>query len=186
VTKNYAVRLKCPHGDADELLILRNRIETLEQVQSTAWHFECQVHGVQQEIPIEVREINGALSPKAQPTRIAAARMLKASRRSKRIPLRVPVLVYGRTKRVGAFQEETSTSIVNAHGGLVPLAAPVKIGESLLVVNMATQKEQECRVASIEPLEGPKKKVGLAFLRSAPNFWGLHFPPVPQGHGYIG
>jgi hypothetical protein len=119
VTKNYAVRLKCPHGDADELLILRNRIETLEQVQSTAWHFECQVHGVQQEIPIEVREINGALSPKAQPTRIAAARMLKASRRSKRIPLRVPVLVYGRTKRVGAFHEDTFTSIVNAHGGLI-------------------------------------------------------------------
>jgi hypothetical protein len=119
MTKNYAVRLKCPHGDADESLILRNRNETVEQVQTTTWHFECPVHGVQQEIPVEVREINSVFSPKVRPMRIASARMLKAQRRTKRIPLRVPVLVYGRTKRVGAFHEDTFTSIVNAHGGLI-------------------------------------------------------------------
>jgi hypothetical protein len=182
VTKNYAVRVKCPHGDADESLILRNRSETLEQVLTTAWHFECPVHGVQQELPVEAREVGFVPSPKAQPRPITSAKTLTTRRRSKRIPLRLPVLVYGRTKRVGAFHEDTFTNIVNAHGGLIALAAPVKIGESLLVVNVATQKEQECRVASIEPLAGSRKKVGLAFLRSAPNFWGLYFPPIQEGH----
>lgn len=90
------------------------------------------------------------------------------------------VQVYGQTGAVGSFREETATRVVNAHGGSVTLTAPVKVGETLLVVNLATRKEQECRVASIEPLEGLKKNVGVAFAQSAPNFWGVDFPRPKQ------
>ena len=173
--KNYAVTFKCPHGDADELLILRNREETLEQILNAAWHFECPVHGVQREIPVGAREIGTALSPEAQPKRVTA-RMPKASRRSKRVSFRVPVVVYGQNRSAGAFREETSTNLVSAHGGLVALTARVGVGETVLVVNKATQQEQECRVTYVHSLEGRKKKVGIALLRSAPNFWGLNFP----------
>ena len=175
MARNYAVTLKCPHGDADDLLILRNREETLDQILIAMWHFECPVHGVQREIPVGVREIGTALGPEAQPKRMTA-RMPKASRRSKRVSIRVPVVVYGQNRNWGAFREETSTNLVSAHGGLVDLAARVGVGETVLIVNKTTQEEQECQVTYVHSLEGPKKKVGLALLRSSPNFWGLNFP----------
>jgi len=176
VAKNYAVTFKCPHGDADELLILRNRAETLEQILNDTWHFECPVHGIQRERPVGATEVGAALSPGAQPKRVTAARMPKAPRRSKRMSFRVPVVVYGQNRSVGAFHEETFTNLVSAHGGLVALTARVGVGETVLVVNKATQEEQECRVTYVGSLGGSKKKVGLALLRSAPNFWGLNFP----------
>ena len=178
MTKNYMLRFKCSQGDSDEILILRNREETLEQVQNMAWHFECPVHGVQLEIPIETKEMVTPLSPEARLVRTVAANMLKARRRSKRLQLRIPVAVYGRNRRMGTFREETVTELVNAHGGLVALTTRVGPGETFLVVNKATQEEQQCRVVYVEPQEGLKKKVGFALLLSAPNFWKANFPPT--------
>jgi hypothetical protein len=178
MAKNYMLRFKCPHGDADEQLILRNREETLEQVQNMAWHFECPVHGVQQEIPIETKEIVTPLSPEARLVRMVAANMLKPRRRSKRLQLRIPVAVCGRNSRMGTFREETETHQVNSHGGLVTLAARVGLGETFLVVNKATEEEQQCRVVYVGALEGTKKKVGFSLLLSAPNFWRINFPLV--------
>jgi len=178
VTKNYMLRFKCSQGDTDEILILRNREETLEQVQNMAWHFDCPVHGVQLQIPVETKEMATPLSPEARLVRTVAANTLKPRRRSKRLQLRIPVAIYGRNRRMGTFREETVTELVNAHGGLVALNTRVGPGETFLVVNKATQEEQQCRVVYVEPLEGLKKKVGFALLLSAPNFWRANFPPT--------
>jgi len=173
------LRLRCAQGDADEILILRNREETLEQIQNSSWHFECSVHGVQQEIPIETKEMNAPVSLEVQPTiRITSGKALKARRRSKRIHLRIPVAVYGQNRAAGTFREETATDIVNANGGVVALSSRVALGEIFLVVNRATQEEQQCRVAYVGPQEGEKKKIGFALLRSAPHFWRVDFPPT--------
>jgi hypothetical protein len=179
VTKNYRLKLKCSQGDADQILILWNREESLQQIQNTAWHFECPVHGVQREIPVEAKEITTFLSPQVTPIRkMTAAKNYKARRRSKRIHLRIPVAVYGHNRKIGAFREETETDIVNANGGLVVLAARVGMGETFLVVNKATQEEQQCRVVYVAPFEGPKKKVGFELLGAAPYFWRVDFPPT--------
>jgi hypothetical protein len=179
MAKNYMLRLKCPQGDGDQLLNLRNRGESLAQICNTAWHFECPVHGVQHEIPVEVKETTTPLCSEAQPIRaMTAPKMFKARRRSKRLHLRVPVAVYGRNNNTGAFREETATDLVSAHGGLVALGTRVGLGETFLVVNKATQEEQQCRVVYIGPMEGPKKKVGFALLWSAPHFWRVDFPPT--------
>ena len=173
------LRFKCPEGDADEKLILRNREETLEQIQNMAWHFECPVHGVQREIPVETKEITTPLNPESQPIkRMTGPKRFEARRRSKRLHLRIPVAVYGQNRKTGVFREETATDVVNANGGLVSLAARVGLGETFLVVNKATQEEQQCRVVYVGPLEGQKKKVGFALLRSVPSFWRVDFPPI--------
>jgi hypothetical protein len=181
VAKTYAAKFQCSYGDAGQVVILRNRDETLEQIQRTARHFECPVHGVQLGVPVEAKEITEALTPESKPVPAITASFLKDHRRSKRIPLRIRVLVYGRAGNSSSFREETSTRIVTAHGGLLALTAPVEVGETLLVVNLATRKEEECRVASVKPQDEVNKvnnvnNVGLAFLRSAPSFWGLDFP----------
>jgi len=179
VAKTYAARFRCPYGDADKVLILRNRNETIEQIQLVARHFDCPVHGVQLELPIETKELMDSPSPETNPTRVITTSAHKNQRRSKRIPLQIRVVVSGRVGKSALFQEETSTQIVTSHGGSLALTAPVKVGETLLVVNLATRKEEKCRVASVKPLDGVSD-VGLAFLRSAPGFWGLDFPTLRQ------
>ena len=56
VGKNYAVRLRCPYRDEDSWVVLQNRTETLDEVLRTPWDFECSLHGVQREIPLEATE----------------------------------------------------------------------------------------------------------------------------------
>ncbi len=100
-------------------------------------------------------------------------------RRSKRLSLCVAVRVYGRTRK-NAFHEETYTLSVNANGALIVLAARVELGQTILLVNKATQEEQECRVVHVGPTADGKTKVGLAFKHTAPNFWHINFPPITQ------
>ena len=179
MAKTYVARFQCPYGDADKILILRNRNETIEQIQLMARHFDCPVHGVQLEHPVEAKEIMDTLSPETNRMRAVTGSAQKDQRRSKRIALQIRVLVHGRVGKSALFHEETSTQMVTSHGGSLALTAPVRVGETLRVVNLATRKEEKCRVASVKPLDGVSK-VGLAFLRLAPSFWGLDFPPLRQ------
>ncbi len=175
VTKNYAIRLKCPHGNEDRWVNLWNREETLEQILKTPY-------GVQREIPLDARETRSLTNP--QPQEIPPRKLggLKSrQRRSKRLPLCLPVLVYGRAMDKRFFKEETSTLSVNAHGGLIALRGRVRIGEAISLVNKATQEEQECLVSFVGPGEAGKVRVGIAFKYSALNFWRIRFPGCPIG-----
>ncbi len=181
VTKDYAVRLKCPYGDEDRWVNLRNREETLEQVLRTPWDFECPVHGVQREIPLDASETGSSASQRPQRMGLPKPGGLKMGhRRSKRLPLCLPVLVYGRARDRSFFKEEASTLLVNAHGGLIALKGRVGLGEAIFLVNNATQEEQECLVAYVGPGEAGKAKVGIAFKHSAPNFWRIDFPSAAR------
>lgn len=174
--KDYAIRLKCPHGDEDHWVVLQSREETLPQILSTPWDFECSLHGVQREIPIEASEGEwlAASRPRPRPERPSAGQMTQ--RLGKRLPLRVPVLVYGSAAEDHAFQEECSTLLVNAGGGLIALITGVELGERLHVVNKATREEEMCRVAYVGSMVGGKARVGIAFERPAPSFWKTHQP----------
>ena len=86
-----------------------------------------------------------------------------------------------------AFQEETHTLVVNAHGSLIVLANPVNEGQDLIITNQRAGNMQKCRVAFVGPFHGSKSQVGLAFERPAPGLWQVHFPfqdelrPAPDG-----
>ncbi len=170
--KDYAVRLKCPYGDEDRWVLLEDREESLQQVLTTPCDFECSVHGVQREIPMEANEDRlpgrgGAL--RRMPTPHGGEAI--ARRLSKRLSLHVPVLVYGSSEDEGTFHEEASTLLVNAGGGLLALTAKVELGEIIHLVNKTTREEEECRVAYLGPEMEGKLRVGVGFLRPSPNFW---------------
>ena len=101
-----------------------------------------------------------------------------ARRRSKRLALSVPVIVYGQLRDKSTLREKTRTLWVSVHGGMLALAAPVQRGQTILLVNEATQEEQECQVVYVGSRERGKAEVGIAFTRLAPNFWQVSFPPV--------
>ena len=103
-------------------------------------------------------------------------------RRCKRLPLNIPVRVYGRTPDNRPFRDITVTKAVNIHGGLLPLSPKVKRGQTILLVNGYTGEERECRVVYVRSIRGSKtKKVGIAFTDGqveAGDFWYVFTPLV--------
>ena len=189
MSKNYAVRLRCPYGDDESWVILDNRSESLEQILLTPWDFECELHGAQRELPIEGTEKDSTTGDEPRPKPPAPESRRRASERQ---PLHVPVLVRGWREAPGAFhedastiivnsgdapvslaafREDTSTIVVNSAGALVSLAAKVQAGDLVFLVNKISREEQEVRVAYVAPEFEGKHSVGLAFDSDFPNFW---------------
>lgn len=99
-------------------------------------------------------------------------------RRCKRLPLNIPVRVYGRTPKNRPFCDITVTKAVSVHGGLVPLASSVKRGQTIVLVNSFTGEERECRVVYVGPKAGGKKRVAVEFADDRGDFWHVYTPLV--------
>jgi hypothetical protein len=170
-SKTFSLHVRCPYGDHEDW-ITQQRAESLEQLLASACTFECPTHGVQMEYPLEGVE--------AQPSPIASQKRSplfspgaakKPRRSSDRKAFSVPVVVYGWSKTLGSFHEDTTTILFNASGTLVRLVTPIDIGESLFLVSKLTREEQEVRVVFKQPHIQSGYEVGLAFHKPAPNFW---------------
>ena len=95
-------------------------------------------------------------------------------RRSLRISVRVPLIIcYG-----GRLNEPTRTLCLNRHGVLVPLAAGLEIGQSVLVQNPENWAERHARVISFGRHYAGRTEVGLEFTSPAPDFWLMETAPL--------
>jgi hypothetical protein len=92
-------------------------------------------------------------------------------RRDKRVPLNVPVFVYGRGARNEPFHEETNSLVVNSHGALLILSSKVNFGQELWLMNPLTRHEQACRVVRFGKKTRKRAEVAIAFTEPAPAFW---------------
>ena len=104
-------------------------------------------------------------------------------RRSMRVLLSVPISVNGKTVQNQDFSEETRTLVVNAHGALISLAAPVVANQTIFVSNNATEETEECRIVYLGNTQAGKAQMGVEFLSPSPTFWQIDFPPedwVPE------
>ncbi len=98
-------------------------------------------------------------------------------RRSMRVLLSVPINVSGNTKTDEAFDEETRTLVVNAHGALISLAAKVIAGQEVTLSNKSTQSKIGCRVVYVGNPTSGKMQMGVEFVKPCPSFWQIDFPP---------
>lgn len=98
-------------------------------------------------------------------------------RRSERVILQVPVVVRATGPGGDKLEEETQTSVVNAHGGLLKLHMEIKAGQPILLINARTKEEQSCRVVRVETSLGGQSAVAFEFDKPAPHFWPITFPP---------
>jgi hypothetical protein len=176
--RNFAIRLRCPHGDADSWVTVSDREESVEQILQQTWEFKCREHGPQQGIPKEVMEVapldDLRPSPKT-PTSFAvpfpSAPAKKVLRSSERIPMRVPVVIYGFAGKDGAFHEDTETVLVNASGALVTLKAKLALGDTVFLIHKSSRQEQEVRVVYLDRYSDRETRVGLAFKQPISDFW---------------
>lgn len=98
-------------------------------------------------------------------------------RRSMRVLLSVPILVNGKNTKNEDFNEATRTLVVNAHGALISLAAPVAAGQKITVSNKATQKSIECKIVYLGASQAGKVQMGIEFEKACSSFWQIDFPP---------
>jgi hypothetical protein len=98
-------------------------------------------------------------------------------RRSERVLIDVPVVIRGETADHRAFEEETFTVTVSAHGALVMMATQVTLGQTLLLLNPKNWDEREGRVAYRSPDHAGLSQVALEFTLSASDFWPISSPP---------
>jgi len=98
-------------------------------------------------------------------------------RRSQRVLLRMPILVIARGPDKHHVSENTFTAVVNAHGALIYLSLKVEVGQKILIRNPESMEEQFVRVIHVTPVPDGRIEVGVEFLRAAPKFWRISFPP---------
>ncbi len=113
-----------------------------------------------------------------------ASSRVASRRRSLRLPLQIPVYVYGRTPTNRPFRDVTSTLAISAHGALLSLNASLRPGQSVLLVHSITQEQRECRVVHVRPTRRGKRRVAIEFLGHQGDFWKVYSPVVDlEGRG---
>ena len=116
----------------------------------------------------EIREFSGVKEmPKRQTNQVA----FSVPRRSQRVLLDLPVVIRGEAGDKRAFQEETFTLTLSAHGARVFLANRVTLGQRVVLMNSKTLDEREGRIAYLGRFYAGLAQVGIEFARPAPEFW---------------
>jgi hypothetical protein len=98
-------------------------------------------------------------------------------RRSQRVLMTVPIRVCGRSGAGLAFEEETHTRAISAHGALILVSTQVHRGQRLTLSNVQTKAAMECVVAHIDRKQSSQPQVGVEFALPNPTFWHVAFPP---------
>jgi len=91
--------------------------------------------------------------------------------------LRLPVLVIARGTDNQHVSENAFTTNVSARGALLVLSMRVALNQKILVRNPDTLEEQFVRVVHVTSAPEGKSEVGVEFLKPAPKFWRISFPP---------
>ena len=100
-----------------------------------------------------------------------------SQRRSSRVFTRIPVRAAGRDLLGKKFKENSQTIVINAHGGLLYVQAELQVGAEVILINPATEEEQDCRVVYLGDTSEKGTRVGVEFLSPSPHFWGVEFAP---------
>ncbi|MGA8142873.1 MAG: hypothetical protein WB987_03165 [Candidatus Acidiferrales bacterium] len=100
-----------------------------------------------------------------------------SQRRSSRMFTRIPVRAAGKNVMGKKFRENSQTIVINAHGGLLYLQEELRVGAEVVLINPATEEEQDCRVVYLGDTSEKGTRVGVEFLSPSPHFWGVEFAP---------
>ncbi len=92
-------------------------------------------------------------------------------RASKRRAHQAVLLVYGSDAEKQPFHEECETLDINEDGCSLLLEAPIVRGQRLVLANTLNQAELQARVIHVGHRVRGKSRIGVEFLRRAPEFW---------------
>jgi len=102
----------------------------------------------------------------------------KATRRSTRLSVSIPIVISGKDAAGNDFTEHTRTRDVNKHGAKIMTARQLAMGTEVSIENRALGVVAGAKVVWLGKNQSPDdlRQVGLQ-LMEAPNIWGIEFPP---------
>lgn len=103
---------------------------------------------------------------------------MTGERRSARVLLDVPLLIWGESSDQLTFREETFTVTVSAHGALVMLATRVSVGQRVVLRKLTDTVEIEGKVAFKGMPYAGLTQVGIELDQPSPEFWPVSQPPT--------
>ena len=98
-----------------------------------------------------------------------------SERRSSRVFTRIPVQAQGKNIQGKKFRAKSQTIVINAHGGLLYLNEELELGADIVLINPATEEEQECRIVYLGDTSDKGTRIGVEFLSPSTHFWGVEF-----------
>jgi TonB family protein len=110
---------------------------------------------------------------------------LPSHSRADAVSLEIPVKIHGSRSiagRLGAssqperFEEQTSTMIVFANGGVVRMSSVVALGQMVVLTNLRSRQDVICRVLHVRSFSKDQSYVEFEFNQPQPGYWGVHFP----------
>jgi hypothetical protein len=102
---------------------------------------------------------------------------LHDKRRAQRLPITMPVSVYG---YVGdePFAENTESINVSQRGGLVAISVDVSCWQKIILTNLQTDEDLECRIVRLIRSGTGQILAGLEFPDVEPKFWRTGSSPL--------
>jgi hypothetical protein len=100
------------------------------------------------------------------------------ARRSKRVPLAIPIILAGEDRSGNVFQESTRTTIVSKHGAEITTTQELVPGAVVTIENRSLALGATATVVSIGKRRSPGEpvEIGVQLIKAA-NVWGIIFPP---------
>ncbi len=130
--------------------------------------------------PEQLRTLDGWLAASREASWFASTR-----RRSQRVVMKIPVKVFSSRESAAAFEEDTHTLVINAHGASMLVSKPMRKGEQFLLRNLQTSAMQECTVVHVGEPQQSRVELAVEFLVPNPSFWQISFPPVDWTPGTV-
>jgi len=104
---------------------------------------------------------------------------LSDKRRAQRLPISMPVSVYGYVDDE-PFSEKTESVNVSTRGGLVAISVNVNCWQKIVLTNLQTDEDLECRIVRLIRSGTGQVLAGLEFREVAPRFWRTGVAPLAQ------
>ncbi|MGH9784370.1 MAG: hypothetical protein ACRD88_09305 [Terriglobia bacterium] len=180
---DYAVQMKCPHGGEEQWVLLRNREEALQQILNTAWDFPCPIHGLQRELPLQVREVQEWLQSEAErkgPETFprggsppVEAQLRKQRQSETRSPQAVRVWVSGQDPHGNPFSQSAYSLDISRRGARLD-GVGFLITPGMTVEVKRGWKKAQFRVVWVGEIGTHRAgQVGIRCLEPEKNIWGL-------------
>ena len=97
-------------------------------------------------------------------------------RRTARATVCMNVLVYGEAGTGEKFTFWTHTVSVSAHGGVLLLEVPLRVGQKIQVMNEFNNRKARARIVSVRDLRENQAQAAFEFIESGEKFWSMTFP----------
>lgn len=89
---------------------------------------------------------------------------------------RIIEVVRGITPHTEPFEENASTMIVFAQGGVLKMFTALTPGQMVILTNVKTGQDAISRVIKVRAFTNAKHYVEVEFTHRQPGYWGVHFP----------